>query len=412
MAIRQYIGARYVTKIYENSLDPSSSEWEASVNYEPLTVVTYNNGSYMSKKDVPASVGNPADNPTYWTQTGFYNGQIAALQAAVNALNNKIYNKKFVIIADSFGQLPGGNTFIDKLVSYYGLTSDEYFTSVEGGSGYSVAGNLGNTFSDLIDNISVTNPETMTHFIIMGGINDTNELNTTGNFDPGIISVINKAKALCPKAQIIACYNCDYVYGFTVTRRSLKNTYRSVFIKTINGLGVTSLDVSTLSQIGGFIDFSNNDYIHPTATGAQLLAVCVANCISGGGENPQIYDVYSDASLNAGYRFRSDGHLSRFQFISGTTFDFSGSPINLSATAVSVGNITTSPIPLNDIPIRIPFARVIDDGGTTYTSNLIVVITQNGDVKFLSPVETYTNVTSILIATYVAESIVDSYTDI
>ena len=78
--MRQYIGARYVTKIYENSQDPSTAEWEANVNYEPLTMVTYNNGSYISKKEVPGSVGNPAANTSYWVQTGFYNGQIADLQ--------------------------------------------------------------------------------------------------------------------------------------------------------------------------------------------------------------------------------------------------------------------------------------------------------------------------------------------
>lgn len=81
MPARQYIGARYVTKVYENSLDPSSAEWEAGINYEPLTMVTYNMGSYLSKKDVPASVGDPASNPQYWAQTGFYNGQIAYLDS-------------------------------------------------------------------------------------------------------------------------------------------------------------------------------------------------------------------------------------------------------------------------------------------------------------------------------------------
>ena len=91
MATRQYIGARYVTKIYENSLDPSSAEWEASVNYEPLTLVTYNNGSYLSKKEVPGSVGDPASNPSYWVQTGFYNGQIAALDAKISNLNGSCY---------------------------------------------------------------------------------------------------------------------------------------------------------------------------------------------------------------------------------------------------------------------------------------------------------------------------------
>lgn len=81
MPARQYIGARYVTKVYENSLNPGSAEWEAGINYEPLTMVTYNMGSYLSKKEVPASVGDPASNTQYWVQTGFYNGQIAYLDS-------------------------------------------------------------------------------------------------------------------------------------------------------------------------------------------------------------------------------------------------------------------------------------------------------------------------------------------
>lgn len=90
MAVRQYIGARYVIKVYENSTDIGSAEWEANTNFEPLVLVTYNNGSYLSKKEVPATVGNPAENPIYWVQTGFYNGQIAQLQSAVNAINDRL----------------------------------------------------------------------------------------------------------------------------------------------------------------------------------------------------------------------------------------------------------------------------------------------------------------------------------
>lgn len=84
----RYIGARYVIKVYENSLDPSSAEWESNVNYEPLILVTYNNGSYLSKKDVPANIGDPASNPTYWAQTGFYNGQIAFLQSQIDEIKD------------------------------------------------------------------------------------------------------------------------------------------------------------------------------------------------------------------------------------------------------------------------------------------------------------------------------------
>lgn len=88
MAVREYIGARYVPIIYENSLNPASADWEAGVHYEPLTIVTYNYSAYTSKKDVPNSVGDPASNPTYWAETGVYNGQIANLQNQIGSLGN------------------------------------------------------------------------------------------------------------------------------------------------------------------------------------------------------------------------------------------------------------------------------------------------------------------------------------
>lgn len=90
MATRQYIGARYVIKIYENSQTAGSAEWEANTSYEPLTMVTYQNSSYLSKKAVPASVGNPASNTGYWALTGAYNGQIASLQSQINTLNSDV----------------------------------------------------------------------------------------------------------------------------------------------------------------------------------------------------------------------------------------------------------------------------------------------------------------------------------
>ena len=87
---RQYIGARYVVKVYENSQNPLSAEWEQNVNYEALTMVTYNYGTYVSKKPVPANIGNPSENGTYWTQTGFYNGQISSLQNQINNLAESV----------------------------------------------------------------------------------------------------------------------------------------------------------------------------------------------------------------------------------------------------------------------------------------------------------------------------------
>lgn len=88
MATRQYIGARYVPKFYENSV--GTAEWRAGVIYEPLTIVTWNGNSYTSKKTVPAEIGEPGLNPSYWVATGNFNEQLARLTEDVNEILGEI----------------------------------------------------------------------------------------------------------------------------------------------------------------------------------------------------------------------------------------------------------------------------------------------------------------------------------
>ena len=88
MATRQYIGARYVPKFYQNSVD-GSAQWESNVVYEPLMYVTLTNGHmYLSRKQVPATVGSPVDNIDYWLDVANYNGYISELQAEIDDINN------------------------------------------------------------------------------------------------------------------------------------------------------------------------------------------------------------------------------------------------------------------------------------------------------------------------------------
>ena len=88
MATRQYIGARYVPKFYQNSVD-GSTQWESNVVYEPLMYVTLTNGHmYISKKQVPATVGSPVNNIDYWLDIGSYNGFIEQLQDEIDDINN------------------------------------------------------------------------------------------------------------------------------------------------------------------------------------------------------------------------------------------------------------------------------------------------------------------------------------
>ena len=77
MAVMQYIGARYVPLLYGEWIPNKENGWE------PLTIVTYQGDSYTSKKIVPPSIGNPAENTEYWALTGAFNAQIEALRQQV-----------------------------------------------------------------------------------------------------------------------------------------------------------------------------------------------------------------------------------------------------------------------------------------------------------------------------------------
>lgn len=89
MALHQYIGARYVPIFYQNSLDPTSTEWEPNVSYEPLVIVTLPNlHSYVSKKYVPDSIGSPALNAEYWYDQGYANAYIQALQDQIDDMKD------------------------------------------------------------------------------------------------------------------------------------------------------------------------------------------------------------------------------------------------------------------------------------------------------------------------------------
>ena len=96
--VRQYVGARYVPKF----ADPTA--WASGTSYEAMTIVTYNNSSYTSKITVPATVGNPADNPDYWALTGNYNAQVEQYRQEVENVKinySKCFNTAANMIADT-----------------------------------------------------------------------------------------------------------------------------------------------------------------------------------------------------------------------------------------------------------------------------------------------------------------------
>lgn len=272
MSVRQYIGARYVTKVYENSLDPSSAEWEANVNYEPLTMVTYNYGSYLSKKEVPASIGNPADNPTYWVQTGFYNGQIANLQNQINNLktfNGSFRNKNLIVIGDSWvvGFTEGtGDGIVESLESMNLFKSITKYA--KGGVGY-LATVDGVNYDTLTDNVinDYDGHENDVHIILyIGSVNDLGH--SSAEVLTASSAVYNKVRTAFPNADI-------YTSAGIIKGASWANwgVMEAIYQGAV-GYGIIPLYWPCRLMVGNANHFTSDGY-HPD----HDLAVCYANNI-------------------------------------------------------------------------------------------------------------------------------------
>lgn len=269
---RQYIGGRYVVKVYENSQNPSSAEWEQNVNYESLTMVTYNYGTYVSKKPVPANVGNPAENGTYWTQTGFYNGQITNLQNQINGLkqfNGSFRNKNLIVIGDSWVAGYTESTG-DGIVA--SLRSMGLFKSVtsfsQGGVGYVTTINNKN-YESLTDDVitAYTGHEEDVHIILyIGSVNDI--AHTATEVATASKVVYNKARTAFPNAEI-------YTSAGITKGASWANwgVMESVYANA-SGYGVIPLPWACRLLVGNANHFTSDGY-HLD----HDLSVCYANNI-------------------------------------------------------------------------------------------------------------------------------------
>ena len=82
MAVREYIGARYVP-IFADPI-----QWDPTTVYEPLTVVTDQGASYVSRQSVPTGI--QLNNTDYWILWADYNAQLQHYIDEVNTFDGRI----------------------------------------------------------------------------------------------------------------------------------------------------------------------------------------------------------------------------------------------------------------------------------------------------------------------------------
>lgn len=95
---RQYVGARYVPKIM--------GEWNNALEYEALSIVSYNGNSFTSKIPVPPNID--INNTKYWVNTGNYNAQIEEYRQETVKLHNEFNLKNTYLNIKEFDAVGDG----------------------------------------------------------------------------------------------------------------------------------------------------------------------------------------------------------------------------------------------------------------------------------------------------------------
>lgn len=307
MATTQYIGARYVPLFFTNP-DDNSNNWKSGIAYDPLTVVTDLNQSYTSKIQVPASVGRPSENPTYWIMTGAYSAQVEQYRQEVesylsevadfneasiardddlreeaitrdNILRNGRNNHKFIVISDSYG-MRNHPSWTDLMVNNFPGT----LNSSVGSLGFGTSpNNFLTSIQSLATNMTEEERAEITDIIVGGGWNDANVYRETGG--SSISSGINNFAAYCrtnfPNALVHLAFMAWQLPGGGqdgVTITNIRDA-RRVWMNAIANRNIRYISKCELPMT--LTMYQDSSLFHPNTEGSAALFFAVVRGVLG-----------------------------------------------------------------------------------------------------------------------------------
>lgn len=305
MAIRQYVGARYVPKFGE------PIAWDKANSYEALTIVTHLNNSYTSKKPVPANT--EITDTEYWAVTGNYNAQVEeyrkttekvkedidnekiARENADNELQEKIdnisvsQNRKFILISDSYG-VNNPPTWKDLFVNDFPNTLFNVLAS----TGFVTTNPK--TFLEMItETVSALSEEQkkkITDVVVVGGFNDASylkaKLTTIPAIKEAILTFVTYVKNNLPNAVVRLGY-AGWCTGELENASEYFSAIRAVmdvYTRTFTDKLYTIPNVNIVLTQANLMD---NTHFHPTSDGEQLLYSAIVNGLFGNGEYRRWY---------------------------------------------------------------------------------------------------------------------------
>lgn len=290
MAVREYIGARYVPLFAD---DP----WTNTVAYEPLTIVLNEGNSYTSRQYVP--IGIDISNEEFWALTGNFNAQVEAYRKEVqdvkNGLETEISNREtqysqlsqsiekldseiqgtIVLIGDSFSD-SSRNTWMTEFASSVNKSLKNY---AETNAGFVRTGTGGHTFITELDvaNADASFDNTDVDYVICyGGYNDFANNVSSSDMMAAVDTFCTNAKTYFPKSKVIvATLNWG---NSPVTAKC--HSFSSDIANRVNLNGCRGYDGAYywLNNTSGVFQ---SDNLHPNATGGKIISASIQALING-----------------------------------------------------------------------------------------------------------------------------------
>lgn len=279
MAVRQYIGARYVP-LY-------AGDWDSTRNYEPLTIVTDANGnSFTSLKDVPA--GTALTDRSFWIQTSSFSGAVDVLSRRVSEAENDIndINESIsaiieknvqqdsridnlesggitLVIADSYGErFNSSNENISQVAAR--LSGRTVRHIAYGGAGFS---GVNQQIANLLDSYSGDKSE-ITQIIFVCGANDCFSESTEALILAGMESAASKISAQYSNCKAVKVFAATTAFSTQITANNRKRMIMT-YIRGCRDIGFVFVLNSQWCMYDSTL--MESDRVHPNASGVDCI---------------------------------------------------------------------------------------------------------------------------------------------
>lgn len=272
-----YIGARYVPLVM--------GAWSATVNYEPLSIVTFEGNSYTSKTFVPA--GTPVSNKTYWAATGNYNAQVELYRQEVQQISENVANqleaynfkmnyltpsqRHILFIGDSF--LVDSPNWATIAASNMQIPTTNYDIIAAGGYGIGANRNILSILTAWVEENS-SKLSSYTDVITLLGSNDIGVPNLPQN----VSSYYNYLKAKFPQARLYLGMNGFPRKTSTITLQII-TTAKEYHDNWIPLGGFWLPNMSSCLMAGNTL---KDDAVHPNLTGQTYMGNMLSDILTTG----------------------------------------------------------------------------------------------------------------------------------